>query len=102
LGGFKEEGMGFEVIESREPAFGGPGVSMETTETTLGVYESERDAVEAGRQAWRAFRADPSRDVVWWTVRRSGEQLARWIADGHNDVERVLDLTTNELVVVRV
>ena len=39
-------------------------------------------------------------DVAWWLVRASGEELAHWIAESGSTVERVLDLTTGELVVL--
>lgn len=93
--------MSFELIQFREPAFGGPGISMETSETKVGEFGTEQEAINAGRTAWIEFRRNPSPDVVWWTVRATGERLARWIADGHSEVERVLDLRTNQLVEVR-
>lgn len=90
----------FEAVEFCEPALE-PGQPFPgTSETVLGEYADEMDAVSAARAKWRSFREAPNKDVMWWLVRRKGDSLARWIADGHNDVERVLDLTTNQLVEV--
>ncbi len=90
--------MAFELIEFLEPA-PAPGEPFRgTIETKLGEFDSEQDAVEAGRRAWKAAREQPSADVRWWIVRVPGEQLARWIADAASPTEQVLDLTTNTLV----
>ena len=91
----------FEAVEFREPAlrpgerFSGP------IETSLGQFEVETEAIAAARQAWRGFLDNPTDDVAWWLVRAPGEDLARWIAESRSDVERVLDLTTKQLVAVR-
>ena len=88
----------FELMEFREPAFE-PGESFPgTQEQQLGVFEVEADAIKAGRIAWKAFRESGSHDVAWWIVRVPGESLARWLADSASTHEKVLDLTTNELV----
>lgn len=90
----------FETMQFVEPAFG-PGESFPgTIETQLGVFTIEDDAIEAGREAWKAHRASDSHDVAWWIVRVPGETMARWIADSRSPVERVLDLTTSQLVEV--
>ena len=94
------ESATFEVVEFCEPALE-PGQPFPgTSETVLGTFEDEVDAVKVGRTAWLAFRDAPTNDVMWWLVRKQGESMALWIADGHSGVERVLDLTTNELVPV--
>ena len=88
----------YELVEFVEPAFREGGVFQGTRERTLGVFNAEVLAIDAGRKAWTAFRESGSQDVAWWVVRTPGETLARWIADGGSPVERVLDLRTNQLV----
>jgi len=88
----------FTATEFHEPT-PEPGVPYRgPIETSIGTFEDERQAIEAARRRWRAFRQDGSNDVAWWIVKRRGEGLARWIAESRSDVERVLDLTTHELV----
>ena len=90
----------FTATEYREPALE-PGMPYQgPIETSLGTFTEERDAIAAARASWREFRSSDSHDVAWWIVRREGEDLARWIAESRSSVERVLDLTTNELVEV--
>jgi hypothetical protein len=92
-----QEGI-FTATEYREPALE-PGMPYQgPIETLLGTFDEEHRAIEAARVKWKAFREGDSRDVAWWIVRRQGEDLARWIAESRSSVERVLDLTTNELV----
>ena len=96
-----DDGAVFEAVEFCEPAME-PGQPFPgTSETLLGEYAEETEAIASGRAAWRSFRAAPTRDVMWWLVRRKGESMARWIADGRGDVERVLDLRTNQLIELR-
>lgn len=93
--------MAFEVIEFREPT-PEPGTPFQgTLETVLGTFESEAEAIEIGRSAWKTARATDTRDVMWWIVRTPGETLCRWIADRGSAEEQILDLTTNILVPVR-
>ncbi len=90
----------YEAMQFVEPAFG-PGEKFPgTIESRLGVFSSEDDAIEVARHAWRDHRASDSHDVAWWIVRKPGETLARWIADSRSPTERVLDLTTRQLVEV--
>ena len=94
-----QEGI-FTATEYREPALE-PGMPYQgPIETLLGTFANETDAIEAGRIKWKAFRQSDSHDVAWWIVRRQGEELARWIAESRSSIERVLDLTTHELVEV--
>lgn len=94
-----QEGI-YTATEYREPALE-PGAPYQgPIETVLGTFSDERDAIEAARSQWKAFRSSDSHDVGWWIVRRQGEDLARWIAESRSSVERVLDLTTHELVEV--
>jgi hypothetical protein len=88
----------FEAVEFREPALVPGERPSDPIETSLGHFAEEADAVAAGRAAWRGFRENPTTDVAWWLVRVEGEELARWIAESRSDVERVLDLTTLQLV----
>lgn len=90
----------YEVVEFLEPALE-PGEPFPgTQERMIGEFDDEAAAVTLARTAWMAFRDEPTADVMWWMVRTRGESLARWIADGHSPIERVLDLTTNELIEV--
>ncbi len=73
----------------------------ETSQTVLGEFDTEVEAIEVGRARWIEMRAAPTRDVMWWIVRVPGETLARWIADRSSAQEQVLDLRTGELVVVK-
>lgn len=92
----------FTATEYREPV-PEPGVPYRgPIEMSLGTFDAETDAIEAARGKWKAYRASGSNDVAWWIVRRDGESLARWIAESRSSVERVLDLTTHELVEVEV
>ncbi len=88
----------FTATEYREPALE-PGMPYQgPIETLIGTFAEEREAIEAARALWKDFRQSDSRDVAWWIVRRQGEDLARWIAESRSSIERVLDLTTHELV----
>lgn len=88
----------FETIQFVEPELR-PGVRYTGPhETLLGRFAQEADAIGAGRAAWKAHRDATPNVVAWWIVRKPGENLARWIADSRNPVERVLDLTTNKLI----
>ncbi|MEA2001262.1 MAG: hypothetical protein U9N84_05170 [Actinomycetota bacterium] len=92
-----QEGI-YTATEFREPALE-PGMPYQgSIETLVGTFEDERDAIEAARSLWKDFRTSDSHDVAWWIVRRQGEDLARWIAESRSSIERVLDLTTHELV----
>ena len=90
----------FTATEYREPALE-PGMPYQgPIETLIGTFGDEPEAIRAARARWKEFRASDSRDVAWWIVRKQGEELARWIAESRSSIERVLDLTTNELVEV--
>lgn len=93
--------MAYELVEFCEPA-PEPGHPFQgTTQRVIGAYDDEKDAIDIGRMRWREMRAADTADVMWWIVRVPGESLARWVADRSSDEEQVLDLTTNELVVLR-
>jgi hypothetical protein len=91
----------YEVTQFVEPALE-PGQRYQgAEETSLGTFEVEVDAIAAGRAAWEAHRETDIADVAWWLVKVPGEPLARWIADSRSPYERVLDLTTQQLVEVK-
>ena len=91
----------FTATQFVEPALS-PGQRYDGPhETELGRFAVETEAVDIAREAWKAFKQTDSHDVAWWIVKAEGEELARWIADSRSDFERVLDLTTRELVEVR-
>jgi hypothetical protein len=93
--------MAFEVVEFCEPT-PEPGVPFAgTQQQVIGTFDVESDAIEFGRDAWRAIRSGDTTDVMWWIVRVPGETLCRWIADRAHAEEQILDLTTNNLVPVR-
>jgi hypothetical protein len=92
-----QEGI-YTATEFREPALVSGMPYQGAIETLIGTFSNEREAIETARLLWRQFRASDSHDVAWWIVRRSGEDLARWIAESRSSTERVLDLTTQELV----
>ena len=90
----------FVAMQYREPDLR-PGLRYTGPEEThLGEFASESDAIDVARAAWVRFRRESPGGVAWWIVRKPGEDLARWIADSRHEAERVLDLTTNELVEV--
>lgn len=91
----------FEAVEFREPALQPGQRYTGPIETSLGHFEEEAEAISTARAAWQGYLANPTKDVAWWLVRAPGEELARWIAESRSDVERVLDLTTQQLVAVR-
>ena len=94
------DGTQFEVMQFVEPTFG-PGESFPgTIESRLEEFVEEDEAIVVARAAWQAHRLSASSDVAWWIVRIPGNTLALWIADSRSAVERVLDLTSNELVEV--
>jgi hypothetical protein len=93
--------MAFELVEFCEPT-PEPGQPFPgTLHTVVGVYEIETEAIDIGRRRWSDMRASGTTDVMWWVVRVPGETLARWVADRGSADEQILDLRTNELVVVR-
>ena len=88
----------FTAMQFVEPALEPGQRYTGPQETLLGTFDNEADAVLVGRHAWTEFRERDTADVAWWVVRANDEELARWIADSRSEYERVLDLTTNQLV----
>lgn len=72
----------------------------EPTERLVGQFEDDLEAVAAARSAKADFMAADSDEYAWWMVRKSGAQLAQFIADSKSDKEFILDLTTGQLVEV--
>ena len=72
----------------------------EPSESHLGEFEKEMDAVKAAREARLRFMDSGSEDYAWWVVRKPGARLAHFIADSKSNKEFVLDLTSGQLVEV--
>lgn len=70
------------------------------SQTDLGDFAEELDAVETARNARQAFLDTGADEYAWWVVREKGARLANFIADSKSDKEFVLDLTTGQLVEV--
>ena len=85
----------FEAVEFIEL----PG-RPEPSETVLGEFADEIEAVQAARAAKMTFANGDSKAYAWWVVRQQGAQLAHFIADSKSDKEFVLDLTSGQLVEV--
>jgi hypothetical protein len=85
----------FEAVEFIEA----PG-QPEPSETVLGEFTDEMDAVQMARTAKVAFAEGASKEYAWWVVRQQGAQLAHFIADSKSDKEFVLDLTSGQLIEV--
>ena len=85
----------FEAVEFIES----PG-RPEPSETVVGEFAEEIDAVKAARHAKTEFANTASKAYAWWVVRQQGAQLAHFIADSKSDKEFVLDLTSGQLVEV--
>lgn len=83
----------FEAVEFVEES-GGAG----PTETVLGEYETEREAVDVARNGKNRFAQAGSQGFAWWIVRRKGAAMAEFIADSKSDKEFVLDLRSGELI----
>ncbi len=95
------ERVTFELVEFCEPASQAGQPFSGTSERVIATYGDESEAITMGRSLRKDAKALVSSDVMWWIVRVRGEALARWIADKGSDEERILDLTTNELVRVQ-
>jgi uncharacterized protein YbcI len=74
--------------------------SISPTETVLGEFEEELEAVAAARSARQNFKTAGATDYAWWIVRERGASLANFISDSTSDKEFVLDLRSGELVEV--
>jgi hypothetical protein len=68
------------------------------TETLLGTFLYEAEAVQVARKARQAFLDSGDRAYAWWVVRVEGARLANFIADSRSDKEFVVDLRTGELI----
>ncbi len=68
------------------------------TETSLGEFSDELEAVGAARAARARFAETEAKDYAWWIVRETGARLANFISDSTSNREFVLDLSSGELV----
>lgn len=71
------------------------------TETILGTFKNELDAVAAARDAMNEFLASGSTRYAWWIVREEGAELASFIMDSKSRKEFVVDLRSGALTEVR-
>jgi hypothetical protein len=95
------EAAEFEAVQFVDPDPRNASDGLDTVETVIGVFGTEREAIETARRAWKAFKAAERSEVAWWLVRVPGETLARWLADSRSDYERVVDLRTGRLIDMR-
>ena len=88
----------YETIEYVEEETDGipTGTSVERL---LGVFESEREAVERARAARAAY--GDRHEYAWWIVREQGGRIALWIGDSRSGREFVVDVTKEEVVDLR-
>jgi hypothetical protein len=88
----------FEAVEFIEEEVA-PGRSTPVpTETVLGTFHDESEAVGRARAAREGFMGAQREGYAWWIVREQGARLANWISDSRSDREFALDLTSGELV----
>lgn len=85
----------FEAVEFIEVR-----TSPDPSQTVLGEFVEEVDAVDSARTARARFLDSSSTDYAWWIVRKKGARLANFIADSKSEKEFVLDLRTGELIEV--
>ncbi len=74
------------------------GITSAVEESKLGEFADEAEAVEVARAHRAAYEPVGESEYAWWLVRRSGDMMARWIADSRSDREFVLDIRTGQLV----
>ena len=90
----------FEAVEFIEEEVV-PGRSAPLpTESILGTFDAEEDAVDRARAARTGFMNTGKHGYAWWIVREQGARLANWISDSRSDREFALDLTSGELIEV--
>ena len=88
----------FEAVEFIEEEVAPGRPAPIPTETILGTFEVEADAVTRARAARAGFMNAARDGYAWWIVREQGARLANWISDSRSDREFALDLTSGELV----
>jgi hypothetical protein len=72
----------------------------EPRQTLIDEFADETTAVEAARAARKRFLETGSPDYAWWIVRKTGANLAEFIADSKSAKEFVLDITSGQLIEV--
>lgn len=90
----------FEAVEFTDVRPTVENLNPSPIERLLGTFETEAQAIDAGRFARYEYQQAGRDDYVWWIVRQPGAKLAQWIADSRNDKEFVLDITSGQLVEV--
>lgn len=88
----------FEAVEFIEEEVAPGRPAPIPTETVLGTFASEDDAVARARAARAGFMNGDRPGYAWWLVREQGARLANWIADSRSDREFALDLGSGELI----
>lgn len=90
----------FEAVEFIEEEVVAGRAAPIPSETVLGTFQNEEDAVKRARAARAGHMSSGVNGYGWWIVREQGARLANWISDSRSDREFALDLTTGELVEV--
>ena len=90
----------FEAVEFIEEEVAPGRPAPVPTESVMGTFESEADAVTRARAARAGFMNADRTGYAWWIVREQGARLANWISDSRSDREFALDLTSGELIEV--
>jgi hypothetical protein len=91
----------FEAVEFIEEEVAPGRPAPIPTESVLGTFAVESDAVTRARAARAGFMTAGREGYAWWIVREQGARLANWISDSRSDREFALDLTSGELIEVR-
>ena len=88
----------FEAVEFIEEEVAPGRPAPVPTESVLGTFQEETQAVDRARAAREGFMSAQREGYAWWIVREQGARLANWISDSRSDREFALDLTSGELV----
>jgi hypothetical protein len=88
----------FEAVEFIEEEVVPGRPAPVPTESVLGTFQEEDQAVDRARAAREGFMSAQREGYAWWIVREQGARLANWISDSRSDREFALDLTSGELV----
>lgn len=92
----------FEAVEFIEEEVTPGRPAPIPSESVLGTFDVESEAVTRARAAREGFMTAGRDGYAWWVVREQGARLANWISDSRSDKEFALDLTSGELVEVSV
>ncbi|MDR9450511.1 MAG: hypothetical protein RI637_04765 [Acidimicrobiia bacterium] len=90
----------FEAVEFIEEEVAPGRPAPIPSESVLGTFTEESDAVDRARAARAGFMGAGRNGYAWWIVREQGARLANWISDSRSDREFALDLSTGELIEV--